>query len=170
MRLANKVCTITGVGSGIGRATAVQFARNGATVVAIDHNTAELEKTCHLIEQAGGICQAIAADVSCEAEVEKAIAQAVETFGRLDVLHNNAGISILKLATEMTEEEFDRLLGVNLKGVFFGCKHAIPQMLRQGGGTIVNTASELALVAQPFYAAYCATKGGVIHKSRVELT
>lgn len=166
VRLANKVCMITGAGSGIGRATAVQFVRNGASVVAIDLNASELERTRWLIEQEGGVCQAIVADVSREVEVKSAIAQAIEQFGRLDVLYNNAGISILKLATETTEEEFDRLLGVNLKGVFFGCKHVIPPMLRQGGGVIINTASELAIVAQPFYAAYCATKGGVLSLTR----
>ncbi len=157
---------ITGAGSGIGRATAIAFARNGAQVVAIDFNAAELEKTRWLLEQQGSKCHAIAADVSQEAEVADAIGQTVEQFGKLDVLHNNAGISILKLVTETTEAELDRLLGVNLKGVFFGCKHAIPPMLRQGGGVIINTASELAIVAQPLYTAYCATKGAVLSLTR----
>jgi 3-oxoacyl-[acyl-carrier protein] reductase len=157
---------ITGAGSGIGRATAIAFARSGAQVVAIDFNAAELEKTRWLLEQEGKNCHAIAADVSREAEVADAIGQTVEQFGRLDVLHNNAGISILKLVTETTESELDRLLGVNFKGVFFGCKYAIPPMLRQGGGVIINTASELAIVAQPLYTAYCATKGAVLSLTR----
>jgi NAD(P)-dependent dehydrogenase (short-subunit alcohol dehydrogenase family) len=82
------------------------------------------------------------------------------------VLFNNAGISVLKPATETTEAELNRLLAINVKGVFFGCKHAIPQMVKQGGGAIINTASELAIVGQPLYSAYCATKGAVLSLTR----
>lgn len=166
MRLKDKVSLITGAGSGIGRATACLFAREGAKVVAADRNLQEAEKTQHLIEQEGGICQACVVDVAQEQQVATVISSVVEQFGRLDVLHNNAGVSILKPITETTEADWDFLFGVNLKGVFFGCKHAIPYMIQQGGGVIINTASELSFVGQPLYTAYCATKGGVLAFTR----
>ncbi|MGB8703085.1 MAG: SDR family oxidoreductase [Thermosynechococcaceae cyanobacterium] len=166
MRLLHKVSLITGAGSGIGQATALLFAREGATVVAVDRNPETLEKTKSLIEQLGGACKTLTVDVSQEQQVKDAIAQTIEQFGRLDVLFNNAGVSILKLATETTEADLDFLLGINVKGIFFGCKHAIPQMVKQGGGVIVNTASELAIVGQPLYTAYCATKGAVLALTR----
>jgi NAD(P)-dependent dehydrogenase (short-subunit alcohol dehydrogenase family) len=166
VRLEHQVSLITGAGSGIGRATAVQFAKEGARVVAIDWNTQSVEETRSLIEQAGGICQAMTVDVSQEQQVKDAIATTVKSFGRLDILFNNAGISILKPITETTEAEWDRVLGINLKSVFFGCKHAIPEMVQQGRGIIINTASELAIVAQPLYVAYCASKGGILAMTR----
>jgi 3-oxoacyl-[acyl-carrier protein] reductase len=166
VRLKHKVSLITGAGSGIGQATALLFAREGATVIAADRNTEAVEKTKSLIEQYGGMCQALTVDVTQEQQVKDAIAQTVEHFGKLDVLFNNAGVSVLKLATETTETDLDFLLGINVKGVFFGCKHAIPPMLKQGGGVIINTASELAIVGQPLYTAYCATKGAVLALTR----
>ena len=166
VRLDQKVCLITGAGSGIGRATALLFAQEGATVVAVDRSQEQAEETQRLIEQLGGICRAIAADVSQEQAVIAAIQQTVEQFGRLDVLHNNAGISLLKSITETSEAEIDQLLGINLKGVIFGCKYAIPQMVRQGGGAIINTGSELAMVGQPLYSVYCASKGAVLALTR----
>lgn len=166
MRLKHKVSLITGAGIGIGRATAQRFASEGARVVAIDRNPNAVAETRSLIEQAEGICHAIVADVSQEEQVEQAISSTVETFGSLDILCNNAGISQLKRITEMTETEWDAIFAVNLKGVFFNCKHAIPYMVQQGGGVIVNVASELAIIAQPLYGAYCASKGGVLALTR----
>ncbi len=166
MRLKGKVSLITGARSGIGRATALRFASEGAIVVIADQNLQAAEKTQHLIEQANGIGQAIAVDITQEQQVAEAIAQTVQGFGQLDILHNNAGISVLKLITETTEADWDFLFGVNLKGMFFGCKHAIPYMVQQGGGVIINTASELAIIGQPLYSAYCATKGGVLAFTR----
>ncbi|MEO0433762.1 MAG: SDR family NAD(P)-dependent oxidoreductase [Cyanobacteria bacterium J06656_5] len=166
MRLQQKVSLITGAGAGIGRATAQLFAREGAQVVAVDKNPEAVEETRSQIEQAGGICHAQVADVSQEKQVEDAIATAVEIFGSLDILCNNAGISILKPITETTESDWDTILGVNLKGVFFNCKHAIPHMVQQGSGVIVNVASELAIMAQPLYGAYCASKGGILALTR----
>lgn len=167
MRLKGKVSLITGAGSGIGRATALLFAREGALVVAADKDEQQLEKTKKLIHQEGGKCEAKFVDVSQEAQVANAIATVVNTWGQLDILFNNAGISLLKPVTDTTEAEWDKLFNVNLKGVFFGCKHAIPHMAKQGKGAIVNTASELAIVAQPLYGAYCATKAGVLALTRV---
>ncbi len=166
MRLYGKVSLITGAGSGIGRATAKCFAREGATVVAVDVNADAAQTTQEAIKAMGGQCLGLGVDVTEEVQVKDAIATTVQNFGRLDILYNNAGISILKPITETTEEDLDKLLGVNLKGVFFGCKHGIIQMLTQGGGIIINTASELGLVGQPLYGAYCATKGGVIALTR----
>ena len=162
MRLQNKIALITGAGSGIGRATAECFAAEGATVIAADINETEVAVTQKLITEAGGKCQALTVDVSQEAQVKNAIAKTVELFGRLDIMHNNAGISIIKPTTETTEADLDRLISINFKGVFFGCKHAIAQMIKQEGGVIINTASELAIVGQPLYSAYCGTKGAVI--------
>ncbi|MEB3209868.1 MAG: SDR family oxidoreductase [Leptolyngbyaceae bacterium] len=170
MRLDGKVSLITGAGSGIGRATAECFAREGSTVVAVDLNAEAVNATQQVIQAAGGCCHGLSIDVSQEMQVKEAIATTVERFGRLDILHNNAGISILKPITETTEADLDRLLGVNLKGVFFGCKHAIAQMVTQGGGVIINTASELGIVGQPLYSAYCATKGGVLALTRALAT
>lgn len=166
MRLSNQVSLITGAGSGIGRATALKFASEGAVVVVADRNLQAAEKTEDLIKQAGGRGQAIALDVTQEQQVADAIARTVEQFGRLDILHNNAGVSLLKPITETTEADWDWLFGVNLKGMFFGCKHAIPVMVQQGGGVIINTASELSIIGQPLYSAYCATKGGVLALTR----
>ncbi|NEQ55520.1 MAG: glucose 1-dehydrogenase [Leptolyngbya sp. SIO3F4] len=166
MRLQQKVSLITGAGAGIGRATAQLFAREGAYVVAVDKNPEAIEETKLQIEQAGGTCLAKVADVSQEKQVEEAIATAIEVFGSLDILCNNAGISRLKPITETTEAEWDLILGINLKGVFFNCKHAIPYMVQQRGGVIVNVASELAIMAQPLYGAYCASKGGILALTR----
>jgi NAD(P)-dependent dehydrogenase (short-subunit alcohol dehydrogenase family) len=166
VRLKDQVSLITGAGSGIGQAVALKFASEGAIVVIVDRNLELAEKTQHLIEQAGGTGWALAVDVTQEQQVADAIATTIQQFGRLDILHNNAGISILKPITETTEADWDFLFNVNLKGVFFGCKHAIPIMVQQGAGVIINTASELAIVGQPLYTAYCATKGGVLAFTR----
>ncbi|MEM8612665.1 MAG: SDR family NAD(P)-dependent oxidoreductase [Cyanobacteria bacterium P01_H01_bin.105] len=170
MRLNGKVSLITGAGSGIGRATAECFAQEGAIVVAVDVNADAAQAVQELIEAAGGKCLSLGVDVSDEEQVIDAIATTVRTFGRLDILFNNAGISILKPIIKLTEADLDKLLGVNLKGVFFGCKHGIMQMQTQGGGIIINTASELGLVGQPLYSAYCATKGGVLALTRALAT
>lgn len=170
MRLNGKVSLITGAGSGIGRATAECFAREGAIVVAVDINADAAQAVQELIEAAGGKCLSLGVDVSDEEQVIDAIASTVRTFGRLDILFNNAGISILKPIIKLTEADLDKLLGVNLKGVFFGCKHGIMQMQTQGGGIIINTASELGIVGQPLYSAYCATKGGVLALTRALAT
>ena len=166
MRLKHKIALVTGADSGIGRATAQCFAAEGATVIAADINEVEAEITQKEIAQAGGKCLALKVDVSQEEQVKNAIAKTVSLYGRLDIMHNNAGISIIKPTTEITEADLDRLIGINFKGVFFGCKHAIAQMIEQQGGIIINTASELGVVGQPLYSAYCGTKGAVIALTR----
>ncbi|MEO1621231.1 MAG: glucose 1-dehydrogenase [Cyanobacteria bacterium J06632_3] len=166
MKLENRVSLVTGAASGIGRATAVRFAQEGAVVVAVDLNQAAVNEVQQQIETAGGRALALAVDVSQEGQVKDAIATTLDTFGQLDILFNNAGISILKAIPDTTEAELDRLLSVNFKGLFFGCKHAMPVMAAQGKGVIINTASELAFVGQPLYGAYCATKGAILAFTR----
>jgi NAD(P)-dependent dehydrogenase (short-subunit alcohol dehydrogenase family) len=165
--LTGKVAIVTGAGSGIGQATARYFAQQGARVVAADWNAGAVQKTVEGIAESGGEAVSRHTDVSNAAQVEAMVASAVERFGRLDVLVNNAAIQILSRLVETSEETWDRTLAVNLKGVFLGCKYAIPAMRSSGGGAIVNIASVLGIVADPDLAAYCAAKGGVISLTRV---
>jgi NAD(P)-dependent dehydrogenase (short-subunit alcohol dehydrogenase family) len=148
------------VGSGLGREIARVLAAEGARVVGCDVDDAAGAKTMD------GIGFYRHADVSRERDVEALVAEALERFGRLDVMVNNAAIQIEEELAETTEEQLDRILAVNLKGVFFGCKHAVLAMRGAGGGSIVNIASILALVADGILAAYCAAKGGVLGITR----
>jgi len=159
-QLEGKSAIVTGVGSGLGRAIAQELAAEGARVLGCDVNDEAGEQTM------AGIGAYRHADVSRDADVEELVAAALETFGRLDVMVNNAAIQIERELVETTEEELDRVLGVNLKGVFFGCKHAVIAMRASGGGVIVNVASILALVGDGVLAAYCAAKGGVLGITR----
>lgn len=164
MRLQHKVAIITGAGSGIGLATAQRFAAEGARVVVADIRDATAQMNA--IRARGGDARYVAVDVSREAEVQQLVAQTLEAYGRLDILVNNAGIEIPRKVTDMTEAEWDRLMSVNLKGVFLCAKWAIPAMRRGGGGVIVNVASELGLVGGTEIAAYAASKGGVVQLTK----
>jgi NAD(P)-dependent dehydrogenase (short-subunit alcohol dehydrogenase family) len=148
--LEDRVCVVTGAGSGVGRATSVLFAENGATVVAGDVRDEWAKETVRLVEAAGGRAASVHCDVSDEASVVNLIAQAVSEFGRLDVMHNNAGVSTPTLGlsfVDHTQADWDRLLGINLMGMIYGCKHAVLQFRRQGGGgVIVNTGSVAGMV------------------------
>ncbi len=166
MRLAGKVSVITGAGSGIGRAAALLFGREGARVVAADIVPPAAQETARMIRDAGGEATAVAVDVTRAASVQGMVAAALEAYGRLDVLVNNAGYGFAATVEETEEAAWDRLMAVNLKGVYLGCKYAIPAMRRQGGGVIVNTASTVALVGLERRAAYCASKGGVAALTR----
>ena len=165
--LRGKVALVTGAGSGIGRATALAFARAGARVAVSDINAGSAGETADLILATGSEVCCIPADVShCEA-VAELIAKTVEHFGRLDCAHNNAGIeSALALTAESDEMDFDRTIAVNLKGVWLCLRAEIAQMLKNGGGAIVNTASVGGLVAVPASGAYAAAKHGVIGLTR----
>jgi len=165
-RLADKICVITGGGSGIGQATALCFAAEGAKVVVADINPGAASETSRLIEKNGAAALAVTVDVTQAASVQKMLHRAVEIFGRIDVLVNNAGLGFAATVEETDEADWDRLMAVNLKGVFLGCKYVVPIMRRQGGGVIVNTASVLALVGVQDRAAYCASKGGVAALTR----
>lgn len=162
MKLNGKVAIITGSGSGIGRATAILFAREGAKVVVADLVASAGEETVAEIRNEGGVAIFAQVDVSKAAQVEAMVRLAVETYGRLDILFNNAGLTLPARVTETTEETWTLSLDVNLKGVMLGCKYAIPEMQKAGGGSIINTASMLGLVASPRQAPYCAAKGGVV--------
>jgi NAD(P)-dependent dehydrogenase (short-subunit alcohol dehydrogenase family) len=148
--LDDKVCVITGGGSGVGRATAQLLAEHGAKVVVGDVRDEWAGDTVALVKEAGGDAIAVHCDVSREAQVEALVARAVDVFGRLDVMHNNAGVSTPRLGlslVEHTQADWDRLLGINLMGMVYGCKHAVLQFRRQGGGgTIVNTCSVAGMV------------------------
>ncbi|MET8181549.1 SDR family oxidoreductase [Streptomyces sp. NPDC005336] len=158
-RLEDKVAIVTGAGSGIGAATVRRFHEEGAKVVLADISGRQEV----LAKELGEGTLSVDTDVTKSASVQAMIAAAVETFGRLDVLHNNAGIDgELHPVGEMPEEAWDQVQAINLRGVFLGMRYAIPEMLKTGGGSIINTASMAATVAFPAMASYCAAKGGVI--------
>ncbi len=163
MRLRDRVAVITGGGGGIGRATALCMAREGASVIVSDIDAASGEETVRLIRESGGEASFVRCNVAEAAEVEQLMEQAVHTYGGIDVLFNNAGIgnSQLKLA-ELPVEEWDSVLNVNLKGVFLGMKYAIPRMIERGGGSIINTSSVLGVKGKKYVAPYNASKAGVI--------
>lgn len=169
VKLSEKVAVVTGAGMGIGRATAMLFAREGARVVVVDYDARSGEETAALIrDQAGGEVLFLGADVSEPGEVAGMVQAAVDAYGRIDVLHNNAGID-LPQATDVVRTEvgdWERILDVNLKGAFLCCKYAIPQMVRGGGGAIVNTASVAGLRPMPEEAAYGAAKAGLVMLTR----
>jgi NAD(P)-dependent dehydrogenase (short-subunit alcohol dehydrogenase family) len=167
MRLKGKVAIVTGAGSGIGKASAELFAQEGASVVVVDWNKQTGAETVEEIGRAGGQATYCYADVSNPRDAEAMVTTAVQEYGRLDALFNNAAIQIMAKLVETTEDVWDRILRVNLKGVFLGCKYAIPTMIQTGGGSIINMASILGFVADPDLAAYCAAKGGVINLTRV---
>ncbi len=161
--LQGKVVLVTGGGSGIGRATAQLIAKQGAKVMIADYVPDGAERTVKLIKEAGGEASCIATDVSVTRQVEAMVAKTVETYGRIDCAFNNAGIEGKMLDTvAYPEEMFDRVIAINLKGVWLCMKYEIAQMLKQGGGSIVNTASAAGLVAVEQLSAYNASKHGVV--------
>lgn len=169
MRLKDKVAIITGAGSGIGRETALLFAKEGARVVVADMQDTAGQKTVDDIHSSGGDAMFIHTDVTQEAEVKQLVEKAAKKYGGLNVMMNNAGIfpdddgSVL----DTSEAVFDQVLRVNVKGVFFGCKHALPAMLRAGGGSLINIASFVALMgAAAPQIAYTASKGAVLSMTR----
>jgi len=161
--MENKVTMVTGASSGIGRASALMFGREGAKVVAVANiNVKGGKETVRMIKKNGGDAIFVKADVTKAAEVEAMVNKIVETYGRLDCAHNNAGVpSPQKSTVDCTEEDWDYVIGVNLKGVWLCMKYEIPQMLKQGKGAIVNTVSALGLVSLPKRPAYTASKHGV---------
>ena len=164
---AGKVAFVTGAGSGIGRATALAFAREGASVVATDASDQGNQEMVRMIEELGGRTLALRCDVTRSEDVKAALDRTVETFGRLDVAFNNAGVEQEEAATaELAEEVWDRVIDIDLRGVFLCMKHEIALMLEQGGGAIVNTSSGAGVKGFPNGAAYVAAKHGVIGLTR----
>ena len=162
-RLVGKVALITGAGSGIGRATALLFAKEGAKVAVADCVPAGGQETVRMIREAGGEASFIEADVSKSADVQRMVNTTVDTYGRIDILYNNAGIQgPVARTADLTEEAWDAVLNINLKSVFLASKYAIPVMLNQGGGVIINTSSTMGLGGKPHIAPYCVSKGGII--------
>lgn len=158
-----KVAMVTGAGVGIGRATALAFAREGARVAVVDLSAAHIEETVRLIEAEGGVAIAVPCDVTVQSEVQAAVKLTLDTFGGLDFAFNNAGIEQpAAAAADIEVEEFDHLVAVNLRGVFVCLKYQIPALIARGGGAIVNTSSGAGVKGFRQQAAYAATKHGVI--------
>ena len=160
--LRGKVAVITGAASGIGRATAILFGREGAAVVLFDRDEEGGLAATRVIEEEGGRAIFVHGDVTRDADAERAVSQSTEHFGRLDVLFNNAGIIRRATLLETSEEDWDRVMQVNVKSVFLLSRHAVPVMARSGGGVIINTASNWGLVGGARGAVYCASKGAVV--------
>ncbi len=166
-KLQDKVAVITGAASGIGRATALLFAREGARVVVADWDKSGGSRIAEEIVEAGGEAVFVRTDVSQADDVRSLINAAVEAYGRLDVLFNNAGVEGELVPTaDCSLENWDRVISINLKGVFLGMKYAIPHMVSNGGGTIINNASVAGVVGFAGLPAYCASKGGVIQLTK----
>ena len=159
-RLEEKVVVITGIGSGIGRATAMNFAQEGAKVVGADVNQEKGLEVIEAIKCAGGEAIFVKADVSETSDVKRLVEKAL-VYGGLDVLFNNAGVELVKKLKDTTEEEWDKIIKINLKSVFLCCKYVTPEMIKRGGGVIINNASVAGLVGS-FSPAYSASKGAII--------
>ena len=161
--LEGQAAVITGAGSGIGRASALRFAQEGARLVLTDVQDTEADAVVRAIARAGGTACFVHADVSRRADNERMIDVCVERYGRLDILFCNAGVTLPKLLSHSSDEEIDRLLAVNVKGPLYAARHAIPIMLGQpDGGVLLFTASKTGLVAQTDSPVYCASKGAVV--------
>jgi len=165
-RLDGKVTLVTGATSGIGRATAILFADEGCKVVVVGRRRDKGEELVNSIGKRGGDAYYVQADVSKATDCERMVRTAVEKYGRLDIVFNNAGIIHVARVTDTSEADWDRVIDVNLKGVFLVSKYAIPEMLKAGGGSIVNTGSIYGNLGAGSYTAYCASKGGVLNLTR----
>ncbi|MDR1107152.1 MAG: SDR family oxidoreductase [Treponema sp.] len=162
MRLQGKVAIVTGTRTGIGKAIALRFAREGARVVTCIRPGKGGEDTASEIKAAGGEALFVECDVSIEADVIKAVRKTVETYGRLDIIVNNAGVNFVKPFAETATEDWDRVINTDLRGTFFFCRYGIPEMLKTGGGSIINITSVHTVAGLPEAAPYDAAKWGVV--------
>lgn len=162
MRLKGKVALITGAATGIGKASALTFAREGAQIMIVDVNVEGAQRVVDAIREGGGAAACIEVDVGQAAANDRMVAACTEQFGRLDILFCNAGVNLAKTITESTDEDIDRVFGVNVKALCYASRAAVPVMLEQGGGVILFTASKTGLVAQTDSPVYCASKAAAI--------
>lgn len=161
-RVLGKVCIVTGTGSGIGRAIAQRLTEEGGRVLCVDIDEASVSATVDAIRAAGGIAEAAVADIANPTQVAGFVSSCISLWGRVDVLVNNAGVNLPGVFHEVTDEVIDRTLNVNVKGAMYASRAVIPQMLEQGGGSIVNISSVNGLVSEPFLTVYSASKGAVV--------
>ena len=165
MKLDGKSVLITGAASGIGKAASLLFAEEGARLTLIDIKEG-VEETAKHARERGAEAVALKADASKFRDWEKSVKLAIQTYNGIDVLYNNAGIGMYRPFLDTTEDDWDRVIAVDLKSVYLGCSHVIPEMIKHGGGVIINTASEIGISGARNYATYCAAKGGVVQITR----
>jgi meso-butanediol dehydrogenase/(S,S)-butanediol dehydrogenase/diacetyl reductase len=159
MRLKDRVALITGAGSGIGRASALRFAEEGARVVVVDWNPQGGQETVATIRARRGEATFVHADISRDEDVRRAVDTTITTYGALHILYNNAGIQVFGTLPNTSEADWNKVMDVNLKGMYLACKYAIPHMVAQGGGSIICTSSALGLVGDPDLPAYGQSRG-----------
>lgn len=165
-RLKDKVAILTGAASGIGQGTAELFAEHGARLVLVDRDEAGLAETSARVQRAGAAVATVCGDVSQSATIQRVLTTALETFGQIDVVFNNAGIMPYGDLQQVTEQTWDEVQAVNVKAMFLMCKAVLPHMLGRGKGSIINTASVMATLTEPGYEAYTTSKAGVIGLSK----
>ena len=166
MRVENKVAIVTGAGSGIGEASAIRLAEEGAKVICADINSEAAQATAQKIHASGGIARAAAVDISDFQQCDVVVADAIKEFGTVDILVNNAGVNLPGVFHEVSNETIDRTLSVNIKGAMYLTRGVLPAMLKQGSGSIVNMSSVNGLVSEPFLSVYSASKGAIVMFTR----
>ena len=160
--LRDRAAIVTGAGSGIGKATAIALAADGARVLVTDRDANSAEETARFITSNGGTVVATPMDVAVESDVEQGVARCLEVFGQIDIMVNNAGFALKGEVTAIPVDDWDRSFATNARGMFLGCKHVIPHMLERGSGAIVNVASRVGLRGIPNMAAYSSSKGAAV--------
>ena len=166
MRVENKVAIVTGAGSGIGEASAIRLAEEGAKVICADINAAAAQATAQKIREAGGTAREATIDISDFQQCDAVVADAIKEFGTVDILVNNAGVNLPGVFHEVSNETIDRTLSVNIKGAMYLTRAVLPAMLKQGSGSIVNMSSVNGLVSEPFLSVYSASKGAIVMFTR----
>ncbi len=166
MRVENKVAIVTGAGSGIGEASAIRLAEEGAKVICADINSEAAQATAQKIRATGGVARATAVDISDFQQCDVVVADAIKEFGTVDILVNNAGVNLPGVFHEVSNETIDRTLSVNIKGAMYLTRAVLPAMLKQGSGSIVNMSSVNGLVSEPFLSVYSASKGAIVMFTR----